>query len=95
VGFVEHGDRTRDRNEYQPNRWRALSATNGGTQVQLVHSKFDKQGSVDQHSSDWDNYMEWFVKFLENQGRKPGDKNQGQFTYMNTSFAYGTFYPYK
>ena len=42
-----------------------FSAMKNGTQIQLFHSKFDKQESVDQHSSGWDSYMEGFVKFLE------------------------------
>ena len=38
-----------------------------GTQIDLVHSKFQKQESVDRHSSGWDSYMEGFKTYLPEQ----------------------------
>ena len=41
-----------------------FTATDSGTRIELVHSKFAKQESVDQHSSGWDSYIEGFKAFL-------------------------------
>jgi len=41
--------------------------TESGTRIELIHSKFQKQESVDQHSSGWDSYIEGFAAFLGEQ----------------------------
>lgn len=41
-----------------------FSESETGTQVELRHSKFLKQESVDNHSSGWDSYMTGFAEFL-------------------------------
>jgi uncharacterized protein YndB with AHSA1/START domain len=41
-----------------------FAATDSGTRIELVHSNFSKQESVDQHSSGWDSYIEGFKAFL-------------------------------
>ena len=41
-----------------------FAAMDSGTRIELVHSKFAKQESVDQHSSGWDIYIEGFKAFL-------------------------------
>ncbi len=40
-----------------------FSEIDSGTQIDLNHSKFRKQDSVDQHSSGWDRYMAGFSAF--------------------------------
>jgi uncharacterized protein YndB with AHSA1/START domain len=44
-----------------------FSENDGGTQIDLIHSKFEKQKSADQHNSGWDSYMEGFTAFLNGQ----------------------------
>jgi len=39
-------------------------ATDSGTRIEVVHSNFAKQESVDQHSSGWDSYIDGFKTFL-------------------------------
>jgi uncharacterized protein YndB with AHSA1/START domain len=43
-----------------------FSATNSGTRINLRHSGFKNQASIEPHSSGWDNYIAGFTKFLHN-----------------------------
>ena len=41
-----------------------FAPTSSGTRISIVHSGFQKQESVDNHNSGWDNYIKGFTEFL-------------------------------
>lgn len=42
----------------------SFSETSSGTRVEIVHSGFRDQASMENHESGWDSYVEGFIKFL-------------------------------
>lgn len=45
----------------------SFTETDGGTQVDLVHTGFSKEQSVADHDTGWDNYIEGYTNFLATQ----------------------------